>query len=310
MELIRGAHNLKKEHRGCVVTIGSFDGIHLGHQQLLKKITAQAKQHSLPSCAITFEPQPNEFFHNEVPPRITRLRGKLIAFKQYGVDRVLCLRFNQALAQLSAQDFVEEILVQGLAAKHIVIGDDFRFGAKRQGDINYLKSVSAQHNFTVESTETFELNGMRVSSTKVREALDAGDLDAAEILLGRRYAMSGRVAHGDKRGRLIGFPTANIFLHRKAVPIRGVYCVQVSGLGGGYINGVANVGNRPTVGGNKSLLEVHLFDFNRDIYGEHVHVEFVKKLRDEKKYDSFELLKDQIMKDAEQGRAYFSAGAV
>lgn len=308
MELIRGFKNLKPKHRGCVATIGNFDGVHLGHQELLKKLVAKAQELQLPAVVITFEPQPNEYFFKEkIPPRLMRLREKINALAEANIDRILVLRFNQHLANLTAQQFVEEILLNGLAIKYLMIGDDFRFGHKRQGDFSLLQTYAKKYHFLLENMPTFSMQGERVSSSRVRHALEQGDLITAEKLLGRKFSMSGKVAHGDKRGRIIGFPTANIYLHRKAVPLAGVFTVKVYGINEKSINGVANVGTRPTVGGTRSLLEVHLFDFNQDIYGEHVTVEFLKKLRDEKKYDSFELLKQQIFKDAEQAKEYFSA---
>lgn len=306
MELIRGIYNLKPEHRGCVATIGNFDGVHLGHQALLKNLTAKARELNLPSLVITFEPQPNEFFHHaSIPPRLMRFREKFTALKNCGIDRVLCLRFNMQLAVLSAEDFITQILVAGLGVRHLVIGDDFHFGYKRRGDFSLLQQFGETNHYTVSSTEKVILENERVSSTRVRNALEEGDLKLAARLLGQPFLMSGRVAHGDKRGRIIGFPTANIYLHRKAVPLSGVYVVKMDGITAAPLQGVANVGNRPTVGGTRSLLEVHLFDFNQDIYGRHVNVEFIHKLRDEERYETFELLKQQIFKDAEQAQEFF-----
>lgn len=307
MELIRGIQNLKTKHQNCVVTIGNFDGVHLGHQNLLKKLTQKAQQFKLPATVIIFEPQPNEYFaRDKTPPRLMRLREKLQVLTQFGVDRVLVLRFNKRLADLSAQQFVEEILIKKLATRYLIIGDDFRFGHARQGDFALLEQYAANNAFELEKMSTFSLDDERVSSTRVRQALEKGDLASAEKLLGRSFKISGRIAHGNKRGRIIGFPTANIYLHRKAVPILGVYVVKVYGLGDKPINGVANVGNRPTVDGTRSLLEIHLFDFDRDIYGQHVEVEFIHKLRDEKKFASFDLLKQQIFKDAKDAQKYFA----
>lgn len=306
MELIRGLYNLKSKHRSCVATIGNFDGVHLGHQQLIARLKQQARQFNLPAVVITFEPQPNEFFGGEkVPARLTRLREKLAALQDCGVDKVLCCPFNQTFADLSPEEFIDRILIQGLGVRCLIIGDDFRFGHARKGDFALLQKAADKNNFILEKMPTMAIMEERVSSTRVRKALEIGDLKTAEKLLGRPFTLSGRVAHGDKRGRIIGFPTANIYLHRKKVPIMGVYVVKMHGLANKAIPGVANVGNRPTVGGSRSLLEVHLFDFNQDIYGKHVTVEFIHKLRDEKRYDSFELLKQQIFRDAEQAREYF-----
>jgi riboflavin kinase/FMN adenylyltransferase len=234
-----------------------------------------------------------------------RLREKLSILKTFNLDYVLCLRFNRSLAALTAEEFIQKVLVDQLKISHIVVGDDFRFGAHRQGDIAVLKKIGERKGFSAESIKTYQVDGQRVSSSLVRQALASADLKMAERLLGRPFGMSGYVVHGHKRGRMIGFPTANIYLHRQTVPVLGVYAVNVYGLTDGTVHGVANVGTRPTVDGTRSLLEVHLFEFDRDIYGEHIYVEFMHKLRDEKRYDSFDLLKQQILKDAENAKLYF-----
>jgi len=304
MEFIRGLHNLKARHRGCVATIGNFDGVHLGHQAVLKQTCDKARDLDLPVTVISFEPQPQEFFRPEqAPPRLTRLREKLLVLQPLNIDRMLCLNFNQHLAGLSAAEFIQSILVDGLGVRYLVVGDDFRFGKGRQGDFEMLVRAGKQHGFEVANTHSFLLEGERVSSTLIREALGLGYMERVAQLLGRPYSMCGRVAHGDKRGRTIGFPTANIYLHRKNTPILGVYAVQMNGVEAYPVNGVANIGTRPTVCGTRTLLEVHLFDFNKDIYGAHIEVEFVRKIRDEKRFDSFEALKHQIQLDAQQARA-------
>jgi riboflavin kinase/FMN adenylyltransferase len=298
MELVRGLHNLRPEHRGCAATIGSFDGIHLGHQAVLTRLAAQGRERRLPVTLITFEPQPREYFMpEEAPPRLTRFREKLEVLQHCGVDRVVCLRFNAYLASLTADEFIRRIMLDGLAVKYLVVGDDFRFGKGRIGDYALLEQVGKTHGFPVVTMPTFNVGNHRVSSTRIRVALNEGDFSSAKALLGRPYWMSGRVAHGDKRGRTIGFPTANIFLHRNAVPVDGVFAVEMCGIDDRPIPGVANVGTRPTVDGSRALLEVHLFDFDRDIYGRHVQVSFLKKLRPERKFASFELLKRQIELD-------------
>lgn len=307
MKFIRGLENLTVPQQFCAVTIGNFDGVHLGHQSVIEQLKINAKQLNLSTLAVIFEPQPNEFFNkNNLPPRLMRLREKIVALEQQGVDRILCLPFNQTLAQLDAELFIKKILVDSLSAKYVVIGDDFRFGKQRQGDLDLLKKMGLQFDFAVDAMPTFIWHGERVSSTRIRQLLQAGNLDLAAELLGHSFKMSGRVAHGDKRGRIIGFPTANIFLHRKAVPVSGVFAVKAYGIDPEPILGVANVGNRPTFNGTRSLLETHLFDFNREIYGEHIEIEFCYKLRDEQRYDSFELLKQQIFLDAENAREYFA----
>ncbi len=306
MELVRGIHNLRPRHRGCAATIGNFDGVHLGHQAVLGQLSEHAEMLRLPVTVIMFEPQPREYFTPErVPPRLTRLREKVEALRRFGVDRVLCLRFGDFLAKLLPEEFIRIILLEGLEVKYLVVGDDFRFGRGRAGNFTLLDRAGAAHGFSVVNMHTFNIDGKRVSSTRVREALGAGDLVAAESLLGRPYRMSGRVAHGDKRGRTIGFPTANIFLHRSATPVQGVFAVELFGVEGEPVRGVANVGNRPTVDGTRSLLEVHLFDFNRDIYGRHVQVDFLHKIRAERRFESIDALRRQIEDDATKARAWF-----
>ena len=309
MELIRGLHNLTTPKTGCVATIGNFDGVHLGHQRILQHVAAKSRELGLPSVVITFDPQPQEYFrHGNVPPRLTRLREKILRMMyQGGLDYILCLQFNAELASMPASDFIKKIIVDKLDVKYLVVGDDFRFGHQRTGDFKLLQQQGQQHDITVVNTESFDLLGARVSSTRIRQLLRDGDLATTELLLGRPFGLSGRIAHGDKRGRIIGFPTANIYVHRDASPVLGVYVVEVFGIDANKpIQGVANVGNRPTVDGSRTLLEVHLFDFDRDIYGYHVRVDFLHKLRDEKKFDSFAQLQEQIFKDSEQARKFFA----
>lgn len=306
MELIRGFYNLQPRHRGCVATIGNFDGVHLGHQTVLGQLAEKAAELGVPSVVISFEPYPMEYFSAEkAPARLTRLREKVRALSRYSVDRMLCLRFDKIFSEQPAREFIDKVLIEALDIRYLVVGDDFRFGHQRKGDFALLEEVGRQHGFEVVHLHTFNIDDERVSSTRVRKALEIGDMAAAEKLLGRPYRMCGRVAHGDKRGRTIGFPTANIHLHRKKTPVKGVFAVELFGIKGEPVAGVANVGTRPTVDGTRSLLEVHLFDFAEEIYGEYVHVEFVKKLRDEAKFDSFEELKKQIDRDAEQAREHF-----
>lgn len=308
MDLIRGLHNLKATDRGCVATIGNFDGVHLGHQAVLAQLAEKSAEKGLPTCVISFEPQSAEYFNpDSSPARLTRLREKLIALKDFSVDKILCLAFNKTLSELTAEDFIKKILVNGLGIKYLVVGDDFRFGQDRAGNFDLLVKAGKAHGFQVAHTRTFDLEGERVSSTRVRQALEQGDLRQAEKLLGRPYSMSGKVAHGDKRGRTIGFPTANVFLHRKQTPLSGVFAVKMLGLESDSLQGVANIGTRPTVDGSRTLLEVHLFNFDQEIYGRHVQVEFVKKLRDETRFESFDDLKKQILIDAQQARDCFAS---
>ncbi len=305
MDLIRGLHNLKTFERGCVVTIGNFDGVHRGHQAILSQLEKKGKELGLPTVLITFDPQPQEFFQpGNLPPRLTCLREKIITLMtQTHIDVLLCLHFNLHLAYLQASDFVQQILVERLRARMLIVGDDFRFGYRREGDFQLLTTLGKQYGFDVIPTATVLHEGRRISSSWIREALAAGDLVLVETLLQRPYSFHGRVVRGDQRGRIIGFPTANVNLHRRTSPIWGVYAVKVYGLGP-VREGVANVGNRPTVDGTRTLLEVHLFDFNEDIYGRAIRVDFIHKLRDEQHFDSFDLLKAQILKDAQAARDF------
>ncbi len=307
MQIIRGLHNLRPEHRGCVATIGNFDGVHLGHQAVFRHLRERGADLGLPTAVVTFEPQPMEFFApQDAPARLTRMREKLKAIKDAGINRVVLLEFGAKMAAMEAGDFVQELLVDGLGVRYLFVGDDFRFGRERAGDIEMLRQVGHQHAFIVENMNTFLLGEERVSSTRIREALSRGDMRVAEHNLGRPYRICGRVAHGDERGRAIGFPTANLNLHRRVSPLHGVYAVMVYGLGEPR-SGVANIGNRPTVDGDdRHLLEVHLFDFSRNIYGKHLEVEFCKKLRPEQRFESLEQLGQQIKLDVAAAREYFS----
>jgi len=305
---IRGAHNLRPWHTGCVATLGSFDGVHLGHQAVLQQLVDLAKQTQLPSLVIIFEPQPQEFFQGDkAPARLMRLREKIQALLAAGVDRVLCLSFNEYLRSLSANDFIEQVLIQGVDVKHLVIGDDFRFGCDRRGDFALLKKVGEQKGFSVTDTVTLEIQGERVSSTRVRQYLEEGDFAATEILLGRLYSISGRVVYGQQLGRQLGVPTANVHLRRYRSPLQGVFAVTTQ-LNQKTIYGVANIGVRPTVNGDKKLLlEVHLFDFSQKIYGQMINVVFHKKLRSEKKFASLEELQTQLKKDIDEAKDFLRA---
>ncbi len=311
MQVIRGLHNLRPRHRGCVATIGNFDGVHLGHQEVFRHLRQKGAEFGLPATVITFEPQPQEFFAPErAPARLTRMREKLLALKEAGIERVVLLEFNRKLAEMTAEAFVQRLLVEGLDVRYLFVGDDFRFGRGRSGDIALLRQVGREHGFEVENMHTFVVGDERVSSTRIREALAAGDLELAARLLGRRYRICGRVAHGDARGRTIGFPTANIDLHRRVSPLRGVYAVKVYGLGEAPLTGVANIGTRPTVEGDtRYLLEVHLFGFDRRIYGAHIQVEFHQRLRDERRFDSFDRLQEQIRRDCAAAREFFQSSS-
>ena len=307
MEFIRSQYNLRPHHRGCVATIGNFDGVHLGHQAILRQLAEQAAVFKLPNVVITFEPQPQEFFATHTAPaRLMRLREKLLALEAAGVDRVLCLKFDQRLAAMSAWDFIRILLVDRLGIGYLVVGDDFHFGHNRQGDFAMLCRAGNEYGFQVANTHSHIFDGERVSSTRIREALARGELKLAHYLLGRPYGMCGRVAYGDRRGRTLGFPTANIHLHRKITPLSGVYAVLMHGAGPAPVPGVANVGRRPTVNGTRDQLEVHLFDFQKDIYGYHVQVDFLVHLRPERRFASLDALQAQIHQDVRQARAYFA----
>lgn len=306
MEFIRSPAQLRPRHSGCVATIGNFDGVHRGHQLIIQQVKSRAQDHNLPATVIIFEPQPQEFFApDKAPARLTRLREKLLALQHYQVDSVLCLQFNQRFAKLTATEFIQQILIDGLQIKHLVVGDDFHFGQARQGNFATLQQAGQQYDFTVENCHTFILNDSRVSSTRIRAAMAQGDLTTAQQLLGRPYRLCGRVRYGQQLGRSIGFPTANIFLHRTKSPINGVFAIKMYGVTTQPLFGVANLGTRPTVGGSQLLLEVHLFDFNENIYGRYVEVEFIQQLRPEKKFPSFADLKQQIQLDVQAARMLF-----
>lgn len=306
---IRGLHNLRPRHRGCVATIGSFDGVHLGHQAILRQLTQAAAAHQLPSVVIVFEPQPHEFFSGEkAPARLMRLREKIQALLASGVDRVLCVQFNDALRSLSAQQFIDQVLVQGLAVRHLVVGDDFRFGCDRRGDFSLLQDAGKTQGFSVSDTCTLLLHGERVSSTRIRSLLEQGEFVLAEALLGRAYSITGRVGYGQQLGRKLGVPTANIHLWRYRSPLHGVFAVTAILADGQSYQGVANVGVRPTVSGDKKpILEVHLFDFSAGLYGTLVEVVFHTKLRNEQKFASLDALKTQLPIDIAQAKQFFTS---
>ncbi len=308
IELVRGLHNLKPHHRRCVATIGNFDGMHRGHQAVVGQLIEKAREFRLPSAVILFEPQPQEFFRPAMaPPRLSRFREKINFLRNSGVDRVLCMRFNAGLANMSASEFVRRVLVDDLAVRYLVVGDDFHFGKDRQGGFSLLKQAGREYDFEVAPMRTVNVDGQRISSTRIRQRLAAGDFDAAEKLLGRRYSIGGRVMHGDKRGRMIGVPTANISLQRRTVPLKGVYIVQVPGLTPAPLEGVANIGTRPTFNGMRHLLEVHLFNFAREIYRHYIEVQFLCKLRDEQRFTSVEELKRRIFSDIQEAQMWLRA---
>lgn len=303
MEFIRGLVNLQRQRRRCAATIGNFDGVHLGHQKVLAQLKEIAKKAGLISTVVIFEPQPIEFFSpDKAPSRLTRLREKLQQFAVHDIDRVVCIRFNENIANLSAEEFVDSILLGALAVEELIIGDDFHFGKNRQGNFKYLTDVAKTKGFKVDKTNTLSRNNERVSSTLIREALAAGNMKKASTLLGRPYRISGRVVHGDKRGRKIGFATANIELHRYQSPVVGIFSGRVYGIESHPLDAVVYVGSRPVYKGEHVILEVHLLDYNNDLYGRHIQVELLDKLRGEGAFNSEEELIEQINKDIENTR--------
>ena len=304
MELIRGLHNLRPRHRGCVATIGNFDGVHKGHQQLLAQIRSQAERRGLPTVAVTFEPQPQEFFSPAAaPPRLTSLRSKALRLAEAGGARLLVLRFDEGLRCMSTEAFIDGLLVSGLGVRHLVIGDDFRFGAGRSGDFATLQAAGQVQGFTVAATPSFLLGGERVSSTRVRGLLEDNALDAAERLLGWRYTMCGRVIPGEQLGRKLGVPTANIGITGRP-PLEGVYAADVR-FGGRWHPAVASVGTRPTVDGTRPVLEVHVLDYSDNLYGERLEVRFAAWLRGQTKFPDIDALRRAMEADIHAARDHF-----
>jgi riboflavin kinase/FMN adenylyltransferase len=304
MELVRGIYNLRERHRGNVVTIGNYDGVHRGHQRVLSVVREKARELGVPATVVTFEPTPREFFEGDAAPaRLMRLREKIEALARYGVDRLVVLRINQRLLGVGATDFVDWLIVNGLSTRHLVVGHDFQFGRKREGNVDTMRAAGARHGFSVQEVHRFLVDGERVSSSLVREALGVGDLGRAASLLGRPYRMAGRVRRGQQLGRKLGYPTANLALHRKVVPLWGVFAVRVSGAGLVNHPAVVSLGTRPTFNGTDPLLEVHVFDFDGDLYGKYLDVDFVQRLRDEERFASLDALIAQMHRDAAQARA-------
>ena len=293
----------------CAVTIGNFDGVHRGHQAMFARLKAAAAERGLPTAVMTFEPHPREVFMPEqAPARLTSLREKMELFKSHAIDRMVLARFSQRFASLSAEEFIEHILILGVQARWILIGDDFRFGAKRAGDFALLRQSGEARGFEVESQSSVLLDGVRISSTAVREALAAGDLARAAEFLGRPYSISGRVVHGDKLGHELGYPTANVQMKHNKPPLSGIFAVELYGIDGCRLPGVASLGVRPTVKQNgAATLEVHVFDFHERIYGAHVRVDFLHKLRDEEKFPDLPALVAQIARDVADAKDFFSA---
>lgn len=309
MELIRGLQNIRAQHQGCVLTIGNFDGVHVGHQSVLAQLRQRASELNLPSVVMVFEPQPLELFNPQAAPaRLTRFREKYHWLKQQGIDRLLCVKFNRAFASQQPSEFIEDLLLNRLGVQHLIVGDDFCFGKNRAGNFAMLQQASVQHGFGLTSTASLVKHNQRVSSTLIREALAQDQFERATDMLGREFSLMGRVRHGAKLGRQLGFPTANVWLYRKTLPLQGVYAVEAITNDGRW-HGVANIGSRPTVAGRVEQLEAHFFDFQGDLYGQQIEVVLKHKIRAEQKFASVDELQAQIQRDAAAARAWFAATA-
>ena len=306
MKLLRGAAD-PALHGATAAVIGNFDGVHHGHQTLLTAVRSLATEANLPLLVIVFEPQTREFFlKDQSPPRLTSLRKKLQIFEQFGVDFVCCLRFNQNIARMSATEFAQLVIFSQLKVKHLFVGNDFRFGCDRLGDGALLQSIAQSYQAQVTIYPDVVLDRERVSSTKVRQILQAGNLQEAESLLGRPFTLCGRVMHGDAQARIWGIPTANIKLNRGPLPLHGVFFVRVAQKNGETLQGIANIGCRPTLDGKKNLLEIHLLNFSGSLYGQRLEVVFLQKLRDERRFPSKEMLIEQIHADVAAAKTYFN----
>ena len=308
LQVIRGLNNCRQQHQNGVITIGNFDGLHLGHQKMLEKMHSEASRLNTHSSLMTFEPLPREYFSRDdgkksgagssrLMSRIEKIRTLAGFNEALRPDYLLFLKFDQSLAAMSAVEFIEQVLVETLNIQAVIVGDDFRFGCDRKGDFELLSDYGDRHGFSVSSIESHCIDDHRVSSSLIRDALLNDQLERTDTMLGRRYTICGHVNHGDKRGRTIGFPTANIHLRRTQTPLHGVYSVTMHSLKHGDVAGIANIGRRPTVDGTRVQLEVHLFDFDKSIYGEQVCISFQHKSRDKKKFESFDDLKQQIQLD-------------
>jgi riboflavin kinase/FMN adenylyltransferase len=295
---------------GSVVTIGAYDGLHLGHEQLLERVIHVAEDKGLTAVVMSFEPTPKEFFGGSSPPaRLMRFREKFESLQAHGIDLFYCPRFAAPMRDISAPDFIRRILVHGLNARYLVVGDDFHFARRREGTIEHLNAVAGALEYDVEQVPSVVVNGIRVSSTAIRDALGRGDMKTGGKLLGRPYRMSGKIVKGDRVGRTLGYPTANVDLRRRQSAVMGIFAVRVHGLEGGPHDAVASVGSRPTFNGTKPILEVHIFDFDKDIYGEYIHIDFIAWLRDQVKFDLVEDLVAQMDVDADNARSALAADA-
>jgi len=289
---------------GSVVTIGAYDGIHLGHEQLLERVKHVAGDRGLAAVVMSFEPTPKEFFGGARPPaRLMRFREKFDSLQTHGIDLFYCPRFAAPMRDISADDFIRRVLIHGLNARYLVVGDDFHFARRREGSIEHLNAVAGVLEYDVEQVPSVVVNGVRVSSTAIRDALGRGDMTTATKLLGRPYRMSGKIVKGDRVGRTLGYPTANVDLRRRQSAVMGIFAARVHGLEGGPHDAVASVGSRPTFNGTKPILEVHIFDFDEDIYGDYIHVDFIEWLRQQVKFDLVEDLVAQMGVDAENAKS-------
>lgn len=309
MELVRGLYNLRPQHRGSALTIGAFDGVHRGHQEMLRIVRDRARRLGAPAAVLSFEPTPREYFAKGNPPgRLTRFREKFDALARYGVDRFVCVRFDERIRSMTQETFMREVLVNALGVRCIVVGHDFRFARNHEGSAATLRAFAPSGDFEVIEAPPFAIDGERVSSSLIRAALDVGDMARAAKLLGRPYRMTGKVIDGAKLGRKLGFPTANLRPQRRATPLAGIFAVRVSGAGLQDAPGVASLGTRPTVNGKELLLEAHVFDFHGDLYRRCIHVDFIARLRDELRFPSVGELVAQMHQDAAQARRVLESG--
>ncbi|HSR62498.1 MAG TPA: bifunctional riboflavin kinase/FAD synthetase [Gammaproteobacteria bacterium] len=306
MELIRCRHNISERHHGCVVSIGNFDGVHRGHQDIIGQLKQAAISFRMPVTIILFEPQPQEYFlPDRAPARLMRLRDKVRCLDYYGVDRVVCLRFDSELADLAPEDFVRDVLVRELGVGYVAVGDDFRFGRDRGGDFSLLEKLGKENSFRVERTEIAKFRERRVSSSWIREAFAEGNVPLATRLLGHPYTISGRIIHGDKKGRELGYPTINLNLHRLQSPVTGIFVSRVHDLIPAPVNAVTSIGTRPVFDGKQVLLESHLLDFDETVYGRYVRVELLEQIRHEQDFTNIDELTRQIGRDIKVARRWF-----
>jgi riboflavin kinase/FMN adenylyltransferase len=307
MELVRGPRNLRERHLGCVATLGTFDGLHLGHQALIQETLECARRLSRPALMVSFEPMPREFLQPHAPPaRLTNFRERWRLLQGSGLDALLLLRFTESLRSMSGAEFLG-LLRERLGLQALVVGYDFRFGREGEASAEFLQSMAPSHGFTVHVVPPVRVSGERASSSAVRSALAVGELAGAQVLLGRRYAMRGRVVRGQQLGRELGYPTANMRLRRIRIPLGGIFAVRVHGIGDDALPGVASLGTRPTVGGAEPLLETHVFDFKGDLYGRELEIEFVARIRDELRFDDLDALVAQMHRDAREARDILAA---